>query len=83
MAERHDAYEAFLRQPASSFNHVIEHHGYLGDRSANVDEAQHEKVKKDLAPCRHIFVGRAGLLKIVFFHVIACNAASLPQALVN
>ena len=70
MAERHNAYEALVRQPASSFNHVIEHHGYLGNRSANVDEAQHQKVEKHLSPRRHILARRAGLLKIAFFHAI-------------
>ena len=75
--------EALLRQPASSFNHVIEHHGYLGNGSADVDEAQHEKVKKHLAPCRHIFAGRAGLPRLLLFHTIACMLQSLGQPLVN
>lgn len=57
MAESHDVYEPFFREPRSTFDHVIEHHGYLRNGSANIDKAKHQEVKKDLSPAWRIVLG--------------------------
>src|SRR5215813_12416987 len=57
MAKRHDIYESFLRQPTSTFNHMVKHHGYLGYRSADIDKAERQKIDEHFAPRRHLPVG--------------------------
>ncbi len=56
MAESHDLDEPVFGQPLALFHHVIKHHRDLRDWSADIDEAEEQKVEKHFAPRRHLMV---------------------------
>ena len=64
MAESHDLDEAILGQPMALFDHVIEHHRDLRDRSADIDEAEKEKIEKHFPPRGHLIV-RVGITLLI------------------
>jgi hypothetical protein len=47
------------------FHHVIKHHRDLRDWSADVDEAEKQKIEKHFAPRRHLMVC-VGIVLLIF-----------------
>ena len=62
MTESHDLDESIFGEPSALFHHVVEHHGDLRHRPADVDEAKEEKIKKHFPPRRHSIAGLGGIL---------------------
>jgi hypothetical protein len=50
VTESHDLDEAIFGQPFPLLDHVIEHHGDLGYRAADVYKPEKQEIQKHLAP---------------------------------
>lgn len=80
MAESHDLDETIFGQPPAPFDHVIEHHRDLRNRTADVDEAEEEKIKKHFAPRRHLMICVGIGLLVCRRHVLFIAAAKTRRA---